>query len=101
MLADGWLLSCRGCLLTDLYIGWPRHVHGARVLTYSDFYCRGEAEILFGNKTVQMDQKSICSALQPSISDEAVATERSHDLKCDKGTIYIVYFHTGSYRKDG
>ena len=23
-----------------------------------------------------------------------VSTERSHDLKFDKGTIYIVYFHT-------
>ena len=47
---------------------------------------------------------SSCSALQTSISDEAVATERSHDFKCDKGTIniYIIfYFHTGSYRKDG
>ena len=43
------------CLFTDLYIGWPRHMHGARVPTYSDFYCRGEAEILFGNKSVQIE----------------------------------------------
>ena len=28
------------------------------------------------------------------IADEVVTTERSHDLKFDKGTIYIVYFHT-------
>ena len=34
---------------TDLYIGWPGLVHGARVLAYSDFYCRGEEEILFEN----------------------------------------------------
>ena len=37
-----------------------------------------------------------CSAWQPGIADEVVTTERSHDLKFDKGTIYIVYFHTGS-----
>ena len=29
-----------------------------------------------------------------SQSDEVVTTERSHDLNFDKGTIYIVYFHT-------
>ena len=34
-----------------------------------------------------------CSAWQPGIADEVVTTERSHDLKFDKGTIYIVYFH--------
>ena len=33
-------------------------------------------------------------AWQPGIADEVVTTERSHDLKFDKGTIYIVYFHT-------
>ena len=38
-----------GGLFTDLYIGWPELVHGARVLAYSDFYCRGEEEILLGN----------------------------------------------------
>ena len=27
-------------------------------------------------------------------ADEVVTAERSHDLKFDKGTIYIVYFHT-------
>ena len=27
-------------------------------------------------------------------ADEVVTTEGSHDLKFDKGTIYIVYFHT-------
>ena len=34
--------------------------------------------------------------LQPGIADEVhvVTTERSHDLKFDKGTIYVVYFHT-------
>ena len=31
---------------------------------------------------------------QPGIADEVVTTERSHDLKFDKGTIYIVCFHT-------
>ena len=30
---------------------------------------------------------------QPGIADEVVTTERSHDLKFDKRTIYIVYFH--------
>ena len=25
------------------------------VLAYSDFYCRGEEEIIFGNKTVQIE----------------------------------------------
>ena len=34
------------------------------------------------------------SAWQPGIADEVVTTGRSHDLKFDKGTIYIVYFHT-------
>ena len=28
------------------------------------------------------------------IADEVVTTGRSHDLKFDKGTIYIVYSHT-------
>ena len=28
------------------------------------------------------------------IADEVVTAEKSHDLKFDKGTIYIVYFHT-------
>ena len=39
-------------------------------------------------------RNSRCSAWQPGIADEVVTTERSHDLKFDKGTIYIVYFHT-------
>ena len=39
-------------------------------------------------KPCEWTRNSSCSALQTSISDEsAVATERSHDLKCDKGTI--------------
>ena len=45
----------QGCFFTDLYIGWPRLVHDARVLAYSVFYCRDEEEILFGNKTVQIE----------------------------------------------
>ena len=36
----------------------------------------------------------VSSALQPGIADEVVTTERSHDLKFDKGAINIVYFHT-------
>ena len=28
------------------------------------------------------------------MADEVVTIERSHDLKFDKGTIYIVYFRT-------
>ena len=39
-------------------------------------------------------RKSSCSAWKPGIADEVVTTERSHDLKFDKGTIYIVYFHS-------
>ena len=31
-----------------------------------------------------------CSAWQPGIADEVVTTEKSHDLKFDKGTISIV-----------
>ena len=31
---------------------------------------------------------------KPGIADEVVTTERNHGLKFDKGTIYIVYFHT-------
>ena len=41
-----------------------------------------------------MDQKFQLFAWQPGIADEVVTKERSHDLKFDKGTIYIVYFHT-------
>ena len=39
-------------------------------------------------------RNSSCSAWQLSIADEEVTTERTHDLQFDKGTIYIVYFHT-------
>ena len=47
-------------------------------------------------------RNSSCSAWQPGKADEVGNTERSHDLKFDKGTIYIVYYTcTGSYRKDG
>ena len=43
-------------------------------------------------------RKRYCSAAwQPGIADEVVTTERSHDLKFDKGTIYIVYFHTHAH----
>ena len=45
-------------------------------------------------KSKPIDQDSSCSAWQPGIADEVVITERSHDLKFDKGTIYIGYFHT-------
>ena len=41
-----------------------------------------------------MDQKSQLFCVAPGIADEVVTTERSHDLKFDKGTIYTVYFHT-------
>ena len=39
-------------------------------------------------------RNSSCSVWQPGIADEVVTTERSYDLKFDKGTINIVYFHT-------
>ena len=39
-------------------------------------------------------RNSSCSAWLPGIADEVVTTESNHDLKFDKGTIYIVYFHT-------
>ena len=48
-------------------------------------------------KSKPMDQEFQLSCLAPDIADEVVTTERSHDLKFDKGAIYIVYFHTGSY----
>ena len=41
-----------------------------------------------------MTRNSSCSAWQPGIADEVVTIERSHNLKFDIGTIYIVYFHT-------
>ena len=62
-----------------MYIGWPGLVHGARVLANSDFYCQGEDH---ANRS-PWTRNSSCSALQPVVSDEAVATERSHDLKFD------------------
>ena len=43
---------------------------------------------------IEDHRNSSCSAWQPGIADEVVTTERSHDLKFDEGTIYIVYFHT-------
>ena len=49
----------QGCFFTDLVIGWPSLMHEARVLAYSDFYCRDEEEILFGNKTVQIETHGI------------------------------------------
>ena len=60
----GWprlVHDARVLAYTDFYyrdeeeIGWPRLVHDARVLAYSDFYYRDEQEILFGNKTVQIE----------------------------------------------
>ena len=45
-------------------------------------------------KSKPKTRNSSCSAWQPGIADEVVTTERSHDLKFDKGTIYIVCFHT-------
>ena len=45
-------------------------------------------------KSKPMDQYFQLFAMQPGIADEVVTTERSHDLKFDKGTIYIGYFHT-------
>ena len=53
-------------------------------------YC---SKIESGNRS-PWTRKSSCSACQPGIADEVVNTERSHDLKFDKGTIYIVYFHS-------
>ena len=49
-----------------------------------------------------MDQKFqvFCLYWQPGRGDEVVTTGRSHGLKFEQGTIYIVHFHTGSYRKD-
>ena len=35
------------------------------------------------------------------LADGVVTTERSHDLKFDNGSINIVYFYTGSYKKMG
>ena len=45
-------------------------------------------------KSKPMDQKFQLFCGQPGIADEVATTGRSHDLKFDKGTIYIVYFHT-------
>ena len=45
-------------------------------------------------KSKPIDQKFSCSAWQPGIADEVVTTERSYDIKFDKGTFHIVYFHT-------
>ena len=55
-------------------------------------YCR---ELNRANRS-PWTRNSSCSAWQPGIADEVVTTERSHDLKFDKGTIYIhvVYFPT-------
>ena len=39
----------------------------------------------------------VCLRGNRGIADEVVTTERSHDLKFDKGTIYIVYFHTHAH----
>ena len=45
-------------------------------------------------KSKPIDQKFQLFYVETGIADEVVTTERSHDLKFDKGTIYIVYFHT-------
>ena len=44
-------------------------------------------------KSKPIDQILQLFCVQPGIANEVVTTERSHDLKFDKGTIYIVYFH--------
>ena len=46
------------------------------------------------NRSTWTSNSSCSAAWQPGIADEVVTTERSHDLKFDKGAIYIVYFHT-------
>ena len=45
-------------------------------------------------KSKLKDQKFQLFCVTTGIADEVVTTERSNDLKFDKGTIYIVYFHT-------
>ena len=45
-------------------------------------------------KSKPMDQKFQLFCVAIRIAVEVVTTERSHDLKFDKGTIYIVYFYT-------
>ena len=45
-------------------------------------------------KSKPIDQKFQLFCVAYGIADEVVTTERSHDLKFDKGTIYIVYFYT-------
>ena len=45
-------------------------------------------------KSKPIDQKFQLFCVVTGIADEVVTTERSHDLKFDKGTIYIFYFHT-------
>ena len=45
-------------------------------------------------KSKPMDQKFQLFSVATGKADEVVTTERSHDLKFDIGTIYIVYFHT-------
>ena len=42
-------------------------------------------------------QKFQLFCVAPGIAEDVVTTERSHDLQFDKGTIYIVYFHTHVY----
>ena len=45
-------------------------------------------------KSKPIDQKFQLFCVATVKADEVVTTERRHDLKFDKGTIYIVYFHT-------
>ena len=45
-------------------------------------------------KSKPIDQKFQLLCVANRHSPRVVTTERSHDLKFDKGTIYIVYFHT-------
>ena len=45
-------------------------------------------------KLKPIDPKLQLFCVATGIADEVVTTERSKDLKFDKGTIYIVYFHT-------
>ena len=69
-----------------MYIGWPVHVHDARVLANSDIYCQGEEETLFGNRTMQTETHGL------------VATE-AMILSLIKGR--LIWDYTGSDRKDG
>ena len=74
-------------------------MHGARVLAKLLFLLLRLGKNIVrkynrANRSPQTRYSSCSATWQPGIADEVVATERSHDLKFDKGTINIVYFHT-------